>query len=398
MISDDNTISTRDRFLLILMGFVVFSTFSGTISSFLGFPITLPEPFFLVFLLLLRERFLPVSIDKGLFLFLVIVLFFSVIISQFTSSYSLYAVLSSARGYLYLFLFYAIYKKKNKLEIDDLLYISFGTLIGWSAACFMTFQNILRSPNENFQTYGNMITVALFISISILEKRWKLFSIGMAFIVIISFMSGIRRAMVVILLALVLALIFQYLIKSKGSIFRLIITIALIVVPFSIIVPALGRYAEDNVPALYYRVFTKTERFFSGDTDVSDEYRKESFRTFEEEIDTYLLPQGMVSNQYLTDVGTGIFMDFPLLALSHIFSFPVTMLIVLFFLIKTFKCYLFYKKTYEIAAGVYAIVTMVMFVLLFVEGSFLVHPYTTPFTGLCLGKVSYYGRKYNALK
>lgn len=397
MTNDERIISSRDKFLLILMGFVVFSTFSGSISSFFGFPITMPEPFFLVFLLLLKDRFLPVSIDKDLFFILVIVLFFSVIISQFASSYSLYAVLSSARGYLYLFLFYAIYKKKNKLAIDDLLYISFGTLIGWSAACVMTFQNILSNPNENYQTYGNMITVALFISISILERRWKLFTIGMAFLVIICFMSGIRRVIAVILLAMVLALLFQYL-KSRRSFFRLIITVALIVVPFFIIVPKIGHYAEDNVPALYYRLFTKSERFLSGDTDVSDEYRKESIRTFKEEIGSYMLPQGMVSNQYLTDEGTGIYMDFPLLALSHIFSFPVTVLIVFLFMIKTFKCYLFYRKTSDIAAGVYSIVTIVMFLLLFVEGSFLVHPYTTPFTGLCLGKVSYYGRKYNAIK
>lgn len=392
----NNTLSFREKVLLVLMGLFAFSTFSSTVSSFLHFPLTLPEPFFIIFLILLRKRFLPISIDGGLFIILTIILVFSVLLSQIVGTYSLYAVLSSARGYLYLFLFYTVFKKNNKLTVDDLLYISFGTLIGWSVACIISFQNILSNPNDNFQTYGNMITVALFIIIAILKRQWKLFAVGMTLLLVISFMSGIRRVIAVILMAFVLSLLFQYL-KRRKSLLRLFVTSLLIAIPFFYIVPAIGNYAEENAPALYFRLFTKSERFFSGESDTSDDYRKESFIQFQEDLGNYMLPRGMVSNQYLTDEGTGIYMDFPLLALSYIFSFPIAFLLVVFFMIKTFQCYMYYKFTTDMPAGVFTIAIMIMFFLLFVEGSFLVHPYITPFTGLCLGRVCYYSRKYKQL-
>ena len=397
MKSDNNIICFRDRFLLVLMGIVVFSTLSANISVFFHFPITLPEPFFLVFLLLLKKRLLPITIDKGIFVFLVIVLLFSIIVSQIVGKYSLYSVLSSARGYLYLFLFYAIYKKNNKLTLEELFYISFGSLMGWGLACVITFQSILNNPTENFQTYGNMITVALFIAIAILKKKWNLFVVGMVLLAIISFMSGIRRVLAVIVMAMALAILFQYLLNKK-SIARLILTTGLIVVPLIFVVPVVGKYAEENAPALYFRLFTRSERFVKGESDVSDDYRRDSFREFNNDLSSYMLPRGMVSNQYLKDADTGIYMDFPFLALSYIFSFPVAVLLVMFFIIRTLQCYSYYRFTSDISAGVFAIVTMVMFLLLFVEGSFLVHPYTTPFTGLCLGKVCYYGRLSKSMR
>lgn len=393
-----NTISKKERNLMILMGMCVFSSFTATLSTdIIHLPLTLPEPFLIFFLILLKKQFFPVKIDKGLFGFLVIVLAFSILLSQIVSSYSLFAVLSSARGYLYLFLFLCIYMRPNKLSLDALLYISFGTLIGWSIACVMSFQKLLANPTDPIQTYGNMIAVALFLSIAILNKRWKILIYGVILLLLISFMSGIRRVILVILMAGVIST-FMYFIKSRISIFRVVLVSVLVSLPIALLIPYAEKYTEENIPILYYRLFTKTEETLRGESSKSDENRVNSFKQFQDDFASYLLPQGMVSNQYMDDPKTGIYMDFPLLALSYIFSLPVAIIIILFFLLEAYKSYLLYRKTSDPAPGVYAVMTSVMLLLLFIEGSFLVHPFTTPMTGLCLGKVIFYARRYDARK
>lgn len=390
-------VSLRDKILLIFMGMCAFSTFSATLSfDFLHLPVTLPEPFFMLFLFILRKQFLPIQFDKYLFVFLVITLVCSVLLSQVVSSYSLHAVLSTSRGYLYLFLFLCIYKRKNSLSLDALLYISFGSLIGWTIASAMAFQKILSNPEEPVQTYGNMIAIAVFIPIAILNKRWRIFFAGLSLLMMISFMSGIRRVILVILVVCFLAIVAYY-IMSKISIIKIILISALVSLPLLFIIRPIGNYAEENLPILYYRLFTKTEMSLKGEYSESDEYRINSFRKFQDEFTSYLVPQGMVSNQYIDDPKTGIYMDFPFLALSHIFSFPIALLFVFFFLVKTYKSFKIFRLTSDPSPGVFAIVTVVMIIMLFVEGSFLVHPFTTPFTGLCLGKVIYYGGRYDSL-
>ena len=379
---------------MILMGICVFSTFTATLSAdIFHFPLTLPEPLFILFLILLKKRIFPVSIDINLFVFLIIVLLFSICLSQIVSDYSLFAVLSSSRGYLYLFLFLCIFKRENKLSLDVLLYVSFGTLIGWTISCVMAFQKLLANPSEPIQTYGNMIAVAVFLSITILYKKWNLLIVGLVLLTLISFMSGIRRVILVILITGMLAILIYY-VRYKVSSFKMLFYSALVAVPLILIIPYAGNYAEENAPILYYRLFTKTEELLKGESGESDQYRVNTFKTFQDELETYLLPQGMISNQYIEDPKTGVFMDFPFLALSHIFSLPIALLIVFYFIMQTYRSYMLYKITADPSPGVFAIVTLIMIILMFVEGSFLVHPFTTPFTGLCLGKVILYSRKY----
>ena len=394
----NSSIPVLDRVFFIMMGMIVFSSFSSTLcQSVLHFPMTLPEPFFVVFVLILRKYLLPANIDKRIFSYLLLALLSLIIISQIIGKYSFYSVLSSSRGYLYLFLFYSVFVKKNKLRLEELLYISFGSLLGWSIACIMAFGVILRSPNASIETYGNVIAVALFISITILKKKWWLFTFGIGLLIIISFMSGIRRVIPIIIVACAFSL-FCYFLQSAKSKLRMIPILLLLIVPFFYIIPAIGEYAEKNTPSLYYRLFTKSEQLINGEISESDQARKLIIVNFQENLIDFMMPRGMVSNQYTNDKGTGAFMDFPFMALSYIFSFPLALLFVIYFLTKSFQCFFYYRLTLEESAGVYSISSIIMLLLLFIEGTFLVHPYTTPFTGMCLGSIAYYGRKYIRIK
>lgn len=202
-------------------------------------------------------------------------------------------------------------------------------------------------------------------------------------------MSGIRRVILVFIVAGLLSTL-VYFIREKVSILRFAVVIVLVAAPFYFVIPYVGKYAEEDVPILYYRLFTRTEETLKGETAQADENRIGFFKQFQDEITTYLLPRGMVGNQFNDDPKTGIYMDYPLLALSHILGLPITLFIILFFTLKSYKSYLLYRVTSDTSPGVYANVTTIMGMLLFVEGTILVHPFTTPLTGLCLGKIIYY--------
>ena len=395
MYSSINSNTTgKDKILLILMGVFAFSSFSLTVSfDFLHLPLTLCEPFFFFFLVLLRRRFFPITYDRGAFVVLCFLLLTSILLSQLLTSYSLYSVLSSSRGYFYLILFYCIFKRANRITSEDLLYVSFGSIIGWAISCVLSFREILLNPSEPLQTYGNMISVAVFIALAVLYKKTSLFTVGLVFLLIICFMSGIRRVIAVVFVALFLSYIFL-LIRNKSSLSKSLLFGVIIAIPIFLLIPKLEKYSEENIPVLYYRLFTKTEQLFSGESGQSDLSRIDGFKDFQDNFTDYIMPRGMVSYQINEDPEVGIYIDFPLLALCRIVGLPVAICLLYFFMKQALKSFLYYRRTYDPESGVYVITTIVMIILLFVEGSFLVHPFTTPFTGLCLGKVVLHGHKY----
>lgn len=389
--------SNKVKVLFFLMGMLCFSTLGSTITqSYLHLPLSLPELFFVPLYLVLKKDILPIRMDGKTFghlFFLLIVLIF---ISQIVGDYSLFAVLSSSRGYLYLFLFYSIYRINTFYDEELLIIVLLGSIVGWFISSFGNFRVVVLTE-DTFQNYGNMIAVALFILFTVLRKEWGSFLVGFAMILGICVFSGVRRITLVVFIAFALAAILQMLLYTK-SIIKELVLISLVVVPLIIFIPRFGSKLEAISPVLYFRLYEKTELTLSGESSISDDYRRANINKFFDNTEEYLLPRGMVSNQYLKDDGAGIFMDFPLIALSRIFSFPIAVIMVSFFLIRGLKCFFYFRRTKNVSAAVYSATGVIFFVLLFVEGSFLVYPFVTPFTGLCLGRIVFYSRQYDSLK
>lgn len=381
-----------------------FSTMGSTVAiSILHLPLSLPELFFIPIVYLLRHRFFPINWDKKVFVWLVLLQIFLVMLAVLSGTFPLFDVLSSSRGFIYIYMFYSIYKKNNRLASDDMIYICLGSIIGWSLSSMMNLNAILYGGKDYDVTYGNMLAVALFICYSILNKKWKIFIIGFILLLIINFTAGLRRLTLVIVLTFVLAN-FVYIIQSHKARLKQFVFLIFILVPLYFVFPYISEKIEETSPVLYIRVIEKTQRVFEGEAgDSGDELRSSNIQKFSHNLDDFIFPSGMVSfmslkkYENLKDGSVGIYMDFPLLALSRIFSFPVFLIIVLVFLNRGFKCLKLYKNYSEPDAGVYMIMYVVMFTLLFLEGTFINYPYATPFTGLCIGRLSFFAKKYNYL-
>lgn len=384
--------------LLLLMGMLCFSSLGSKVAqNVLHLPLSLPELFFIPLFALLEKRFTPTRFDKNTFSALIFLLLFLILLSQVVGEYSIFAVLSSARGYLYLFLFLCIFKTNTKYNDDIIVLVCFGAIIGWFIDCNFGYQQMAAIIDETVQTNGNMLSVAIFIVYTMLLKKWKLFFAGLIMILYICLFAGIRRVILVATIAFAISVILQFLF-SKLSIFKQIFLVGIVVVPIIFAIPVLDRAVEEINPKLHYRIFGKTENMMSGESSYSDDLRKEHINQFFNSPIDYLYPKGMVSNQYYTDQHAGIFMDFPLVALSHMFGLPFAIVIILYFSLNSYRCLLLYKRRKIIASGVYCAMGAIFIVLLFVEGSFLVHPFTTPMTGMCLGRILFYSKQLGIKK
>lgn len=382
--------------LLLLMGALCFSTLTTVIAqNYLHLPMTLPELFFIPLFFLLRDRFGCLRLERntfgGLLILLMLLVLWGLVLGQFGAP----SILSAARGFLYLFLFYCIFKnRRSQYDEETIIIICLGSIIGWFVTSRMNMQ-ILIDTQETSQDYGNMLSVALFMIFTIMQKRWRLFLIGFIMILSICIFSGIRRVILVSFLAFLIPIMLQ-IIANKKSIIKQILLAGVVVVPIVIAIPFVKGTVEELSPILYYRIFEKTEQSVKGESNASDDFRKSMMNDFVSSSLDYIFPRGMISTHTTRDKGVGTFMDIPLTALSHMFSLPIAIIIVLYYLLCSLRCILLFKKKGEMSAGVYGAMGGIMFTLLFVEGSFLMFPFITPFTGLCLGRIVFYSHQYNA--
>ena len=104
---------------LFLMGFVVFSPLSSFITmDIFHLPISLPEVLFLLFIPFCRKYFRFSSLKRVQTFVLLWVWVILIVLAVLVGRYSLYAILATARSYLYLFLFYLLFCKDNNVSID----------------------------------------------------------------------------------------------------------------------------------------------------------------------------------------------------------------------------------------------------------------------------------------
>lgn len=166
------------KFVLIACGIIVFSPLGSRIMmNYFDFSFSFPELLFIPFSCLLYKRIRKYFISDFVLLLkllsLLIVLFFITII---VDTYALSAVLSSLRSYVLLMLFFSFFIKSEGIELDDLLCISIGTIIGWIISSIYGIADYLAFDSNAVAVCGNMLGIPLAIAISLLQKQYKTFS------------------------------------------------------------------------------------------------------------------------------------------------------------------------------------------------------------------------------
>ena len=375
---------------LILMGFVVFSPFSSVlVMDMFDIPISLPELLLIPFLYIFRKRYRFSSPGKIRSIIFLLAWLSMICVSILADNYSVFSILSSSRTYLLLIIAYLIFSKENNVTVEDIMYISLGSMIGWVFSSLYGINSFLEGDTIVISRTGNMLAIPLLIGISIYKKNYKVLTIGIIICILVSLTAGMRRQIAVFVVSLILSYVFL----SFGNFKRFLkhsLILALFVIAFVYFLPQIESYVKDKIPVLYYRIFVKTQMFLSGDISHADSIRVNVIGNLANEVKGYLLPHGFVSRRTVED-GTGNFIDFPLSELLYMFGIFFTVMILSFFLFNSFCCYYFALRNKDDGI-IYVIMSLVILMLLFLEGTFLSSTYIAPFTGYCLGRLKYYSR------
>ena len=371
--------------MFLIMGVLVFSPMSSIISiNKLHLPLALPEVLLVPFLFLLKDKFKSLHIKPRALLNTVLAWTFLLVFALLSSKFSLFAILSNARVWLYLFLFIGIFMNDNDITDNDIFYLAFGSIIGWAAACYFNINRfIAESDYQIFITYGLMLSLPLFYSIAILKSKKLFFLIGFVLNIVIIILCGTRRVILVTALPIVAAILIQGIHKKKNLLMYIAIGVGLFV-GITAMLPRIEEGIKELSPHLHYRLFTRTEALAEGTKDEGDMTRVNLISSTYEEMDKSCLPKGFISMQTATD-DVGRYNDYPIIMLFWIFSWPLALIILFYFAVILFKNFGKYVKTRNNSSFISLISLMVMFALIFFDGSFLTYAYATPITGAMLG-------------
>lgn len=377
-----------DKLILFFCGFFAFSPMVTYLSiDVFNFPLALPELFFFPFYFKLRKVF-DLSVDFKVLLFGLFIMLFLFAISLLQGLFPLGSILSTMRGYFYLLLVFSIFKNKPISNIDYVFYIALGSSIAWGVLGLMSFNKVVYSihSDESIIVYGNMISLALMIAISIIFNKKFMKYVVLAITIIISIFVGLRRQMAVAFVSYIVSFFLQLRLSFK-RIFNLSITIIILVSTIIFLYPIAESFIAEHSYILHRRVFVRSEALVKGNLDSGDHTRSNSIISFLDNLDDYILPKGFVSKRTGVDKDTGIFVDSPFIEMFHTIGLLLSIPLVFWF----FRLILFHFKNYYsnniTESGICIVLGGVVLLLMFVEGTFLNFPYITPFTGYVFARI-----------
>ena len=382
----------KTKLLLIVCGFIVFSPLSSIITmQYLHLPLALPEILFIPFIYLLKNRLdLRVKLTKpAIFLFCLFLLLLG--ISFMLQNFRASSILSTSRGYLYMLLSFAVFSGKNKTSMQDITLICIGSVLGWCLLSIEQFTQLIKlvvDEDSSLAVSGNMVALVLLVSIAIIYKNNKTIILSVFLGLVLSVTTGLRRQIVVFFLSIVISYFFV-LTSKKTNRKKAFFILFVFVVSLILIYPIVDNYINDISPLLHQRIFSKSVQFLSGDLSEADKIRRDFINQFINNLDHYILPQGFVSKRTIEDVGTGVYMDFPVLELAYTLGLIILPVFIFFYFRNILKNCKNYYRNHKKESAVWGTTAMVLFALLFLEGSNLNYSYITPFTGMVLGKISF---------
>jgi Kef-type K+ transport system membrane component KefB len=122
----------------------------------------------------------------------------------------------------------------------------------------------------------------------------------------------------------------------------------------------------------------------NNDISETDLFRYDMIINIEDHIQWNIFPKGFVTKR---SIDNNIYIDFPIYELFYMIGMPLCFIIFLVFayrIIYHLKNFIFNK----VRESEFCIVlSILLIILLFTEGTFLNYPFTTPFTGYALARI-----------
>jgi len=389
---ESNKIRSGTRMVFFLMGMIVFSSLSSAITQkILNFPIALPELLFLLFYVsfgkIIRAKFYLTKSALNLLLTWGLLISIGIYFNEMR----FYGILSTARPYLYLIISYCLFSKVKEVNYENVYYVCLGSLVGWlfTAVYFFVYQFSIVT-DEVSGVNGNMIAVAILMACSVLLKPKTTLPI-LLLVMVVYFSSTLRRLLVVIAVSLLGSLLFYIRIskiKTMVFLFALFIAGSFFLSNKDIV----SDFLDQRTPLVKYRTITKIELLFSNPVGIEIQ-RTIFIRNFFDKIEDYILPRGFVSKQISRDPTLGEYIDFPFQEITYTLGLFGASILLLIILWELYKVCVREITNPSIEQEIIIVTTIICFILLFLEGTFISHAYITPFTGFVLGRLNYLSSK-----
>lgn len=384
-------LNKKEIFLFVLYGIVGCSGFARTILQHMLGTLYLPEILMVPLLYLLRKQFAHFKINY--FSILIALLLWGGLLVLGLLSSEPGSLFSTSRAFLYLFILYIIFKDRNNyIDSNVIMYICFGSLIGWMLSVFYNFLHpeiYLNSRGEGY-SYGNLMAIPLFLYTAYNKPKKTIFIIGLFVLIFLFFTSGLRRMMVVTIISLFLVIFLQSKISTK-RILQTFFILSFFAILISLNFKQIGQMVYDVSPATYYRVFERYEESFDG-TSVSDDERTGNFEKFSTWQFEHILPSGFLKTY--ANGNFGIYNDFPLFMLCYTFGMIIMYIILIKLTLEWLRNLFKYLKNRSIYIGCFLISGIIVFLLLFLEGAFLSDPVQIQLTALSIGSISRISKYY----
>jgi hypothetical protein len=353
----------------------------------LGFPLALPELFFIPFYFYFKNK-IDLRVNKKVFIIGLSLIIFLIAISFLVDNYRPSSVLSTARGYFHIVLFFSIFINKKIENIRYIMFIAFGSVLGWLFESVTFVNELIRDVmfDKTSAVYGNMIMVSLAMSIPLIFKKTKYVYLALVIGMLLSFSSGIRRLILIFLTSFA----FSFFLAIERSFIGISKALIIFMMSFSfiILIFPIAEEAVYNVsPTLFKRVFVKSEQFIMGEENYGDNVRKNSIMEFSNSFEENLLPRGFVTKRTMQDKDAGLYMDSPYYEIFYTFGIGGALL---FFVLFTRKILFHFKNyfLYNVKESAVCIVSAsTIIILIMIEGSFLNFAYVTPCTGFVLARI-----------
>lgn len=375
------------RIGLFLFGLFAFSPVSTYIFTRLLNTSNWIEIFIILFYILYKKKLaLKLYLSIGI-CFCAILIILLLCLGILSNNFNVYGIFSNSRNYILLLICYSVFKNNDKINLCHMLCLCMGSVFGWLIVARYQFNEFVLTQDGNGATYGGLIPLSLLIIVGIIFKRHALLLVALCMGGALVVFAAIRRQMISMAFSLLGASLIKKGIKPliKGLVF---LGILITIISFSW--KPLSYKIQSISPDIYVRVFYKTENLFQ----VSKQFRNESDTTRFSLIsqltdpsvifDDFLLPHGFVSKQVYTDIGTGRYIDCPMLEMYYTLSFGGAVLLSILYLWHVFYHICNYFKHDVKSSAVWSILGLNMYFLLFIDGSFISYVNFIPFTAYAL--------------
>lgn len=272
----------------------------------------------------------------------------------------------------------------NDLFYKIMFIVSVSSIIGWALVIIMKFMGLIPFGFMGI-TYGNMVAIPLCIAFSFIYKpNFIKYSIIFGIVAFLCFTAALRRLLLVSLLSLGVSFLLTFLKKMSMSVLLAASLTIAVVVQF---MPIIESYVQKQNSDIYMRVFSRTSDALSGNYHTGDEERVGNFFMIYDNIDDLLFPHGFVSKRANETSDTGVFVDSPFYELFYTYGIFLVLWGMLLFIIKYFvKVKNFFIKETKFIT-VWLTSGAILFMLLFIDSTFITYTYTSAFTGIVLGAI-----------